>query len=671
MKLNKYIFAFVAGASVVFGLTGCQSDDDFLTEHSYKYDDNGFYNSQDEIEEAINPCYREVQYLVQGQTHGGHSWMLMGWGDDTFGEGGWNDHFSNWNTLTSQSGYTRHWYNELYYLVNYANTAIDEIDEKTAVKYTSTTKKAELRAEAVFFQAWAYRCLAGMYGQVPILEHHSTEITLGYKATTRDSVWQFCYTQFKYAAENLPIKPRKAGCITRAAADHMLAEICLDLGKFQEAKDACDRVINGTDGDYKLMTTRFGNRKSEKVDRYGHSLAAPAGAYWDLFREGTGNNDANQDCAENKEAIWVSQYAYNNYAQGGGGDSWWRIRANTVEANWQCGSTRYNTTNKTNKGGKKFYLWGDDAACYPVGVKGNSTTKALAGTTAATAGRYVANDQRDSIGGGYAYAGTVCYPTRYVQYQLWAGTGNDIRGSETMMQRNWYNPGGMSRYQAIAEAKARMAANPDDAAYTINASDTTALFARFWKFTDDHHPGGATVGGAWNNLGDNKSYDCEWYMIRIAETYLLKAEAQLALNDKAGAAETINVLRARAGANLVSASDINIDFILDERTRELFGEEHRVITLNRLSCNPHATYISDCHPTQDATTANTFYDRVRAYGFSYDNVPEATNIGIGRVYDKVNLRWIPNVHPWNYQYPIPVQVIQSNTGIEYPQNPGY
>jgi hypothetical protein len=160
-------------------------------------------------------------------------------------------------------------------------------------------------------------------------------------------------------------------------------------------------------------------------------------------------------------------------------------------------------------------------------------------------------------------------------------------------------------------------------------------------------------------------------MIRIAETYLLKAEAQLALNDKAGAAATINVLRARAGANLVSASDINIDFILDERTRELFGEEHRVITLNRLSCNPHATYISDCHPTQDATTANTFYDRVRAYGFSYDNVPEATNTGIGRVYDKVNLRWIPNVHPWNYQYPIPVQVIQSNTGIEYPQNPGY
>lgn len=668
MKLNKYIFAFVAGTSVAFGLTGCQSDDDFLVEHSYKYDSGAFYNTEDEMEEAVNPCYREVQYLVQGQTHGTHSWMLFGVGLDTFGQSSGNDHFSNWPLLTPASGYSRHWYNELYYLVNYANTAVDAIDEKTKVTYSTTTKKNELRGEAVFMRAWAYRCLAGMFGNVPILKHHTTEITLGYTPLCRDSVWEYCYEEFKWAEQNLPSTPRAVGCVTKAVAAHYLAEVCLALGKFDEAKEACDRVINKTDGDYQLMTTRFGSRAKEATDRYGHSLAAPAGAYWDLFREGTGNNDANQDCAANKEALWVSQYAYNSYAEGGGGDSWWRVRANTVEANWLCNSIKYNTTNRTYPTGDsnatggitKFYLWGDDAACLAKGVASTNTTKVIAGTTASADGRYYPANQRDSIGAGYGYTGNILIPTRYTQYGLWAGTGKDIRGSETMIQRNWYTPGGSTRYQCRAYAEARMAAHPGVAAYEINAGDTTAVFARFWKFSDDVHPD-----------GDTKAYDCEWYMTRIAETYLLKAEAQLALGDKNGAAATINILRDRAGGDHVSAADINIDFILDERTRELFGEEHRIITLNRLSVNPHATYISDCYPTQTETTSNTLYERVRKYGFSYDNYTDAQNTGYGRVYDTAEKRWIPNIKPYNYQYPIPIQVIQANVGAEYPQNTGY
>ncbi len=69
--------------------------------------------------------------------------------------------------------------------------------------------------------------------------------------------------------------------------------------------------------------------------------------------------------------------------------------------------------------------------------------------------------------------------------------------------------------------------------------------------------------------------------IRLAETYLLKAEAQHLLGDNAGAAETINALRRRANASEVSAGDITIDFILDERSRELITEEDRRWTLLR------------------------------------------------------------------------------------------
>ena len=70
-------------------------------------------------------------------------------------------------------------------------------------------------------------------------------------------------------------------------------------------------------------------------------------------------------------------------------------------------------------------------------------------------------------------------------------------------------------------------------------------------------------------------------MMRLGETYLLLAEAQLKQGNAAGAAASINVLRTRAKAAQVSAGDITLDFILDERVRELIGEEQRRLTLLR------------------------------------------------------------------------------------------
>src|SRR5690606_15019361 len=63
--------------------------------------------------------------------------------------------------------------------------------------------------------------------------------------------------------------------------------------------------------------------------------------------------------------------------------------------------------------------------------------------------------------------------------------------------------------------------------------------------------------------------------LRLAETYLLKAEAQILLGDLTGAAETINIIRRRAHASEISSEDVDIDFLLDERARELTLEEHR------------------------------------------------------------------------------------------------
>ena len=191
----------------------------------------------------------------------------------------------------------------------------------------------------------------------------------------------------------------------------------------------------------------------------------------------------------------------------------------------------------------------------------------------------------------------------------------------------------------------------------LQPSDTAGISPRLWKFSDDIH-----------KAPDNTTYDCDFYLIRVAETHLLLAEAYLALGDKAKAAEQINIVRDRANAPLCTAAEVNIDYILDERARELLGEENRGITLNRLSVNPNCTYISDCYPVQDDKTSNTLYERVRKYGYGWPGLAAASQ---KREWIEAEKRYISNIKPHNYQWPIPIAIIEANTGVEFKQNPGY
>lgn len=73
----------------------------------------------------------------------------------------------------------------------------------------------------------------------------------------------------------------------------------------------------------------------------------------------------------------------------------------------------------------------------------------------------------------------------------------------------------------------------------------------------------------------------DFIMMRLGETYLLLAEAQFKQGKTAEAAASINVLRTRANAPQITAAEVNMDAILDERARELIGEENRRMTLMR------------------------------------------------------------------------------------------
>ena len=88
--------------------------------------------------------------------------------------------------------------------------------------------------------------------------------------------------------------------------------------------------------------------------------------------------------------------------------------------------------------------------------------------------------------------------------------------------------------------------------------------------------------------------DVDFPVFRLSEMYLIYAEAMLRGGSGANSATAvnyINAIRTRAGATPISATALDLQFVLDERGRELYWEGHRRTDLIRYNLLTTATYV--------------------------------------------------------------------------------
>ena len=550
MKTRKYIGTIAA--VLAFACGGC-NDDAFLEEHP-----DTFYTAQDafktvyQVKACVTNMYVHARYWLQNDV------FLKGAGTDFYDTPMWRSSgngLSNFSSWSSDKGEINNIYDAFYQLVHYANQTL-EGSEVSGLNWDSEDDRMYVRAQARFFRGFAYMVLGELYGGVPLVSAFFEEPRYDFTRSTREETYRFAIADLRAAADTLPDYPKEAGYVAKGAAFHFLAEAYIALATIK-GNDVVllDSAVKATDEVTKrhaLMMERFGTRATPGAGTPMNGVDAyyPDGdVFFDLFQRG------NLDYAEgNTEALWTLQNDL---------EVWHEFGGNQVLAY----PNNFSPVMREMK-------WTDEYA------------------TGESAGPWIANiDESKYPGGNFcAYLGgrgvSFYAPTKYVCEDIWADDEGDIRNSSVNIRREW----------VCIDQTHPLYGKPVTLDMLLH--DNIDRFYPIWtKFApvDDWGFEDLQYGGNRSNMFRDD------YACRLAETWLLQAEAYLRMGNASKAADAINEVRRRARCErLASSAEVDLQYILDERARELFLEERRWCTLLRMGnavfapqLSAHSYYMAD------------------------------------------------------------------------------
>ena len=516
------------------------------------------------------------------------------------------------NNNTNRLSY---FWGESYTGIKYANSVLNyidnvELDEKT---------KNEFKGRAYFHRSFRYLALCFQFKDIPFVTKILEVPKQNYRSTKREAILEKITADMEDAVKWVPEQKDMTmiGMVSKGACRQLLIKCYLATGRFQEAKEQADILIN--ESGYKLMEKEFGTFINPHPDTWNITR----NVIWDLHRP------ENKCIKANTEAI----LSMPNRA---GTDA--AIALKTMR-NW-------------------VPFWNGD-------VKSPSNKKAVQNYAQQVNGSSNANyspmyDYNKALGRGIGHI----RPTYFATHSLWYVNGKDDKGDlrHNSEVGNWarmedmkYNdPGDKEWYGKNLRLY-------DDNG-NILCSDTIRCWYdwphyKFWVETPEQ------------DLPTNNNYQggaADWYCFRLAETYLLRAEAKFYLGDIKGAAEDVNVIRKRADCDELypeTNTGVTIGDIMDERARELYMEEWRHMELSRVS---YSLALSG-KPDEWGNTYSVDKLSENSYWFQriehYNNYYNKHNVTVkGREY---------LMAPHNIYFPIPKSSSDGNLKGQLSQNPGY
>jgi hypothetical protein len=493
------------------------------------------------------------------------------------------------------------WYwKEGYYRIKYANTVISRID---VAEWNSDADRNNILGKAYFHRARVYYRLTQQFGDVPLILEEITSPRLDFYTTERKSILQKIKKDLTFAAQWVKSEADgvSVGDINKAACNHLLAKVNLALLDYDGAIAAANAVIN--DGYHHLMTERFGKDADD----------ATKNITWDLHQV------KNKALAENRERIYL--YTSREELTEDGASKRISIMRQVVPF-W--GSSSKNKT-PSGQGGVSDKPLGSKVGGYPVEI-----------------------DQVTKIGRGIGRCRSVPYHT----VKIWTDA-NDYRHAPG----NWMNMSDLVYNHPVLKATGDPWYGQPMRLYDENGGILCTDTIRSWYGWPQYK---TYVADPTDLTPDGGNGD--WYAYRIAETYLLRAEAYFWKGDAQNAANDVNTIRARANAAPYTAGEINLGTILDERARELYYEEPRKTEITRMAFmlaeSGKTAYNGKTYAMSNFSDNNFWYDRVMEKNEFYrDNV--------------VAPHYTYRAAPWIELWPVPASAINANTLGVINQNQGY